>query len=102
MQNKLTRKIVAQGEESRAGYVALVAVMLKSVALAAGLLSAGLGAQESTLPEPATESESSQVAAPEREEEAPLEVNPTARPTLDYIPSETISEDSSVSFPVDI
>jgi len=29
-------------------------------------------------------------------------VNPTARPTLDYIPSETISEDSSVSFPVDI
>ncbi|MEK9927484.1 MAG: hypothetical protein VW865_09115 [Halieaceae bacterium] len=102
MQNKLTRKIVAQGEESRAGYKALVAVMLKSVALAAGLLSAGLGAQESTLPEPATESESSQVAAPEREEEAPLEVNPTARPTLDYIPSETISEDSSVSFPVDI
>ena len=102
MQNKLTRKIVAQGEESRAGYKALVAVMLKSVALAAGLLSAGLGAQESTPPEPATESESSQVAAPEREEEAPLEVNPTARPTLDYIPSETISEDSSVSFPVDI
>ena len=102
MQNKLTRKIVAQGEESRAGYKALVAVMLESVALAAGLLSAGLGAQESTLPEPATESESSQVAAPEREEEAPLEVNPTARPTLDYIPSETISEDSSVSFPVDI
>ena len=93
---------MAQGEESRAGYKALVAVMLKSVALAAGLLSAGLGAQESTLPEPATESESSQVAAPEREEEAPLEVNPTARPTLDYIPSETISEDSSVSFPVDI
>ena len=102
MQNKLTRTIVAQGEESRAGYKALVAVMLKSVALAAGLLSAGLGAQESTLPEPASESESSQVAAPEREEEAPLEVNPTARPTLDYIPSETISEDSSVSFPVDI
>jgi hypothetical protein len=72
------------------------------VALTAGLLSAGLEAQESTLSEPDAESESSQVAAPEREEEAPLEVNPTARPTLDYIPSETISEDSSVSFPVDI
>ncbi|MEK9807738.1 MAG: hypothetical protein VW757_03090 [Halieaceae bacterium] len=102
MQNKLTRKIASQDEESRAGYKAPVAVMLGSLALAAGLLSAGLEAQESTLPEPATESESSQVAAPEREEEAPLEVNPTARPTLDYIPSETISEDSSVSFPVDI
>ena len=102
MQNKVIRQIVAQEVESAAGYKALIVTMLGSLALAAGLLSAGLGAQESTLPEPATESESSQVAAPEREEEAPLEVNPTARPSLDYIPSETISEDSSVSFPVDI
>ena len=102
MQNKVIRQIVAQEVESAAGYKALIVTILGSLALAAGLLSAGLGAQESTLPEPATESESSQVAAPEREEEAPLEVNPTARPTLDYIPSETISEDSSVSFPVDI
>ncbi|MGB0380911.1 MAG: hypothetical protein EBY62_03855 [Cellvibrionales bacterium] len=102
MQNKVIRQIVAQEVESAAGYKALIVTMLGSLALAAGLLSAGLGAQESTLPEPATESESSQVAAPEREEEAPLEVNPTARPTMDYIPSETISEDSSVSFPVDI
>ncbi len=102
MQNKVIRQIVAQEVESAAGYKALIVTILGSLALAAGLLSAGLGAQESTLPEPATESESSQVAAPEREEEAPLEVNPTARPTMDYIPSETISEDSSVSFPVDI
>ena len=102
MQNKVIRQIVAQEVESAAGYKALIVTMLGSLALAAGLLSAGLGAQESTLPEPATESESSQVAAPERDEEAPLEVNPTARPTMDYIPSETISEDSSVSFPVDI
>ncbi len=44
-------------------------------------------------------------AAPEdkpRETEAPLEAPEGARPTLDYEPSETISEDSSVSFPVDI
>ena len=102
MQSKLTRKIAARDVECPAAYKALIVVMLVSVALTTGLLSAGLGAQESTLPEPATESESSQVAAPEREEEAPLEVNPTARPTMDYIPSETISEDSSVSFPVDI
>ena len=37
-----------------------------------------------------------------RESEAPLEAPDGARPTLDYEPSETISEDSSVSFPVDI
>ena len=102
MQNKVIKQIVAQEVQSAAGYKALTVTMLGSLALAAGLLSAGLEAQESTLPEPATQSESSQVAAPEREEEAPLEVNPTARPTMDYIPSETISEDSSVSFPVDI
>jgi hypothetical protein len=41
-------------------------------------------------------------AAQQRADEAPLEVTPTAKPTLDYVPSETISEDSSVSFPVDI
>ena len=102
MQNKVIRKIVAQEVESAAGYKALIVTMLGSLALAAGLLSAGLEAQESTLSEPDAESESSQMAAPERQEEAPLEVSPTARPTLDYIPSETISEDSSVSFPVDI
>jgi len=102
MQSRLTRKIAARDVECPAAYKALMVVMLVSVALTAGLLSAGLEAQESTLSEPDAESDSSQVAAPEREEEAPLEVNPTARPTLDYIPSETISEDSSVSFPVDI
>lgn len=32
-----------------------------------------------------------------------LTLDPTqARPSLDYVPSETISEDKSVSFPVDI
>lgn len=43
-----------------------------------------------------------QKAEQQRADEAPLEVTPTAKPTLDYVPSETISEDSSVSFPVDI
>ena len=100
MQNKLTGKIGARDVESLVAYKAFVVAMLGTVALT--VLPAGLEAQESTLSEPDAESESSQAAAPEREEEAPLEVNPTARPTLDYIPSETISEDSSVSFPVDI
>jgi len=45
---------------------------------------------------------SEQKAEQQRADEAPLEVTPTAKPTLDYVPSETISEDSSVSFPVDI
>ena len=102
MQSKLTGKIAAHGVECPATYKALMVAMLGSAALTAVLLSADLEAQESTPPETDAESESSQVAAPERQEEAPLEVNPTARPTLDYIPSETISEDSSVSFPVDI
>ena len=102
MQNKHSRKLAARDIECPVPQKALLVVMLGSVALTAGLLSAGLAAQESTLSEPDAESEPSEVAAPEREEEAPLEVNPTARPTLDYIPSETISEDSSVSFPVDI
>ena len=102
MQSKLTGKIAAHGVERPATCKALMVVLLVSAALTAGLLSAGLEAQESTLSEQDAESESSQAAAPEREEEAPLEVNPTARPTLDYIPSETISKDSSVSFPVDI
>ena len=100
MQNKLTGKIGARDVESLVAYKAFLVAMLGTVALT--VLSAGLEAQESTLSEPDTESESSEVAAPERQEEAPLEVNPAARPTLDYIPSETISEDSSVSFPVDI
>lgn len=100
MQNKLTGKIGARDVESLVAYKAFLVAMLGTVALT--VLSAGLEAQESTLSEPDAESESSQAAAPEREEEAPLEVNPTARPTLDYIPSETISEDSSVSFPIDI
>ena len=102
MQNRLTGKIAAQDVDRPATFKALMVAMLGSVALIAVLLSADLEAQESTPPEPDAESESSQVAAPEREEEAPIEVSPTARPTLDYIPSETISEDSSVSFPVDI
>jgi hypothetical protein len=102
MQSKLTRKIAARDVESLVAYKAFLVAILGTVALTAGLLSAGLEAQESTLSEPDAESDSSEAAAPEREEEAPLEVNPTARPTLDYIPSETISEDSSVSFPVDI
>ena len=102
MQNKLTKIIAVQGVERLTAHKALMVLMLGTVALTTALLAAGLEAQESTLSEPDAEPESSQVAAPEREEEAPLEVNPTARPTLDYIPSETISEDSSVSFPVDI
>jgi len=35
-------------------------------------------------------------------DEPPLELPTNAKPSLDYEPSETISEDSSVSFPVDI
>lgn len=37
------------------------------------------------------------------QDESELTLDPSqARPSLDYVPSETISEDKSVSFPVDI
>ena len=46
--------------------------------------------------EPSSERPSKPVDQP------PLELPTNAKPSLDYEPSETISEDSSVSFPVDI
>lgn len=39
---------------------------------------------------------------PENTVEETIESAATGRPTLDYEPTESISEDSSVSFPVDI
>jgi len=53
--------------------------------------------QESAEPVAAISANASTTAATE-----PIDNIDTARPSLDYEPSETISEDSSVSFPVDI
>ncbi len=67
------------------------------------LVAAGTGvwslvqAQEETTPQPAQES------APERADEAPIVEAPEGAAVLeDYEASEQISEDLSVSFPVDI
>jgi hypothetical protein len=50
--------------------------------------------------EPSNEPSSERPSKPV--DEPPLELPTNAKPSLDYEPSETISEDSSVSFPVDI
>jgi len=50
--------------------------------------------------EPSSEPSSERASKPV--DEPPLELPTNAKPSLDYEPSETISEDSSVSFPVDI
>ena len=84
------------------------------VAVSTTLFTPGILAQEATSSQASTGATAEQnavagqgsvaehKAAQQRADEAPLEVTPTAKPTLDYVPSETISEDSSVSFPVDI
>lgn len=55
-----------------------------------------------TAAETSTETPADTPPTPERAEEPAIEAAPTGRPTLDYEPTESISEDSSVSFPVDI
>lgn len=55
-----------------------------------------------TAAETGTETPADTPPTSERAEEQAIEAATTARPTLDYEPTESISEDSSVSFPVDI
>ena len=55
-----------------------------------------------TAAETVTETPAGTPPASERAEEPAIEAASTGRPTLDYEPTESISEDSSVSFPVDI
>jgi hypothetical protein len=50
----------------------------------------------------ATESSTDKTSSSQNPQEAPIENAATAKPSLKYEPSERISEDSSVSFPVDI
>ncbi len=61
-------------------------------------------APEVPLPQSAAGAESStdKTSSSQNPQEAPIENAATAKPSLKYEPSERISEDSSVSFPVDI
>ena len=62
-------------------------------------------APEVPLPQSAAGAESSSTDEPsasQNPQEPPIENAATAKPSLKYEPSERISEDSSVSFPVDI
>ena len=55
-----------------------------------------------TAAETVTETPTATPPTSERAEEPAIEAATAGRPTLDYEPTESISEDSSVSFPVDI
>ena len=62
-------------------------------------------APEVPLPQSAAGAESSstdETSSSQNPQEPPIENAATAKPSLKYEPSERISEDSSVSFPVDI
>jgi uncharacterized iron-regulated membrane protein len=115
MRNKREKHITErpQSQHSAAGVWRRIVLGL-GVAVSTTLFTSGILAQEATSSQASAEAAGEQEAvagqeavaesqaAQQRADEAPLEVSPTAKPTLDYVPSETISEDSSVSFPVDI
>jgi hypothetical protein len=121
MRNKREKHITErpQSQHSAAGVWRRIVLGL-GVAVSTTLFTSGILAQEATSSQESAEAAGEQdavagqnavagqeavaesQAAQQRADEAPLEVSPTAKPTLDYVPSETISEDSSVSFPVDI
>ena len=109
MRNKRGRHITErpQSQHSVAGVWRRIVLGL-GVAVSTTLFTSGILAQEAASSQASADAVAEQEAvaesqaAQQRADEAPLEVSPTAKPTLDYVPSETISEDSSVSFPVDI
>lgn len=109
MRNKRGRHITErpQSQHSAAGVWRRIVLGL-GVAVSTTLFTSGILAQEAASSQASADAVAGQnavaesQAAQQRADEAPLEVSPTAKPTLDYVPSETISEDSSVSFPVDI
>ena len=115
MRNKRGRHITErpQSQHSAAGVWRRIVLGL-GVAVSTTLFTSGILAQEAASSQASADAVAEQETAGEqdavaesqagqqRADEAPLEVSPTAKPTLDYVPSETISEDSSVSFPVDI
>ncbi len=71
------------------------------------VLSAGVAlSQDAATPPDASATANEQQPTPAAPQDKPseetIESAATGRPSLDYEPSESISEDSSVSFPVDI
>lgn len=88
------------------GRTAATGLVLWVLALAAWQTALGqnTGTEDTspTAAETGTEAPAAPPQASERAEEPAIEAATTGRPTLDYEPTESISEDSSVSFPVDI
>jgi hypothetical protein len=93
----------------RKGFGALAGVCLSIIVSHAATAQTTNDAADSPIaaePSSARSSEPSSEPSSERSskpvDEPRLELPANAKPSLDYEPSETISEDSSVSFPVDI
>lgn len=89
----------------RKGFGALASVCLSIIVSHAATAQTTNDAADSPIaaePSSARSSEPSSERSSKPVDEPRLELPANAKPSLDYVPSETISEDSSVSFPVDI
>jgi hypothetical protein len=89
----------------RKGFGALAGVCLSIIVSHAATAQTTNDAADSPIaaePSSARSSEPSNEPSSKPVDEPRLELPANAKPSLDYVPSETISEDSSVSFPVDI
>jgi hypothetical protein len=109
MQSNFLHISFTKGNVVRNGFGTLAAVCLSIVVSHAVTAQPSNEAADSPIAaDPSSASSSEPFIEPSSEraskhvDEPPLELPKNAKPSLDYEPSETISEDSSVSFPVDI
>jgi len=109
MQSNFLHISFTKGNVVRNGFGTLAAVCLSIVVSHAVTAQPSNEAADSPIAaDPSSASSSEPFIEPSSEraskpvDEPPLELPTNAKPSLDYEPSETISEDSSVSFPVDI
>ena len=105
MQSNFLHINFTKGNVLRKGFGALAGVCLSIIVSHAATAQTTNDAADSPIaadPSTAPSSESSSERSSKPVDEPRLELPANAKPSLDYEPSETISEDSSVSFPVDI
>lgn len=105
MQSNFLHINFTKGNVLRKGFGALAGVCLSIIVSHAATAQTTNDAADSPIaadPSTAPSSESSSERSSKPVDEPRLELPANAKPSLNYEPSETISEDSSVSFPVDI
>lgn len=101
MQSNFLRINFTKGNVVRNGLGALAGVCLSIVVSQVATAQPTNEAADSPIASDPS-SEPSSERARKSVDDPPLELPTNAKPSLNYEPSETISEDSSVSFPVDI